>query len=482
MPQGKGSATTPSAYQHRIAFGAWVNDMRNEALPLEQWPAPQFDEATIEGLVRVLDVMADSGYQCLDTFGWFATESYPLDIVSAFDDAERNRNIAKVIRAAEKRGLGLSLPLGLMTWGYDRIIREDPSVRGKDQDGNPHAHAMCGAKEKSWAYVEKIIDTMFAQHEFAAVHLESADLGYCACPKCAGKYGGVGYNARLNTRAADYIKQHHPETVVYVCPISWVPFALNADGVQVKVSPDDLPYIIELSKHIDIFMDQGHHGRSLNWEDVPRLHCAYGTSGGLWVYHGARQDRLSYCLPYPRRAAGHLRDHHEHGARACLYYQGPMINPAVEVNSAVAGRVMCNPSRKPEEALEEVIEVYYRPRRAAARQKLAQVYLSLEEAYFGQWQEARFKEVHKLEMPGEFCLGGLFGTTPDPTLFLLEPFLDPAGRAACLAGLKRALADLAAIRRDFRDDGRVERLVRSCTVMAHLLATTMNAKGEPWDR
>jgi len=470
----------PPAYQHRIAFGAWINDMRNEALPLQQWPAPQFDDATVEGITRVLDVMADSGYQYLDSFGWWATESYPPDIVSAFEDAERNRQIAKVFRAAEKRGLRLSLPLGLMTWGYDRIIQEDPSVRGKDQDGNPHAHAMCGAKEKSWSYIEKLIDTMFARHDFGAVHLESADLGYCMCPECTGKLGVIGYNARLNMRAADIIKRRHPGVLVYVCPINWVPWGLNQDGVQHKVSPQDLPHIIELSRHIDIFMDQGHRGRMLNWEDVARLHCDYGTSGGLWVYHGARQDRLSYCLPYPRRAAQHLKEHYDHGARGCLYYQGPMINPAVEVTSAVAGRIMDDTSREAEQVLEEVIEVYYRPRSADARRKLAQAYLTLEEAYFGQWREERFKEQHKAEMPGEFTLGGLFGTSPDPAGYLLEPFLDAAGRAATRAGLKTALAELAAIRHDFRDDGRLQRLVQSCTIMTHILSTIMLVKGEAW--
>jgi len=27
-------------YTYRVAFGAWINDMRNEPLPLQNWPAP----------------------------------------------------------------------------------------------------------------------------------------------------------------------------------------------------------------------------------------------------------------------------------------------------------------------------------------------------------------------------------------------------------------------------------------------------------
>lgn len=480
MAAEKTGAKRPNVYEHRIGFGAWVNDMRNTALPLQQWPAPQFDARTVEGLTRALDVMADAGFEYLDSFGWWATGDYPPDIVSAFEDPERDRRVTKVFRAAERRGIKMVLPLGLLTWGYDRIIREDPEVRGKDHEGNPHPHAMCGAKEKTWAYIEKLIDTMFARHEFGGVHMESADLGYCMCPECAGKYGVVGYNARLNMRAADYIKSRHPHALVYVCPINWLPWGLDETGVQHKFAGEDLEHIVELSNHIDLFMDQGHRGRFVKWEDVPALHCDYGTSGGLWTYHGARQDRLSYFLPYPRRAARHIRDHFEHGARGCLYYQGPMLNPAVELNTAVAGRAMCDVARDPDAILEEAIEARYRPRTPGARRALAQVYLAAEEAYFGQWDEARFKEQHKAEMPGEFTVGVLFNTCPDPATFLVEPFLDAPGRAACKAGLKGALRDLAAIEGDFQDAGRIERMTRSISVMLHLLTTVMLMKGEAW--
>jgi len=479
------SATTDETgselgYKHRIAFGAWANDMRNSALPLQQWPAPQFDDKTVEGLTQVLEVIGDAGYGYLDTFGLYGTNDYPVDIVSAFGDRERNRRLDRVFREADKRGIRMSLPLGLLTWGWDTIIREDPEVRGKDGDGNPHPHAMCGAREKSWVYVDKLIDTMFERQDFGAVHMESADLGYCMCPECSGKDGPVGYNARLNMRAGDYIKSSHPDALVYVCPINWVPWGLNADGVQHKVSAEDMPHIVELSRHIDVFMDQGHRGRMIDWSHVGRLRCDYGTSGGLWVYHGARQDRLSYFLPYPVRAAQHLRDHYEHGARACLYYQGPMVNPAVEVTSAVAGRVMRDPSAEPMSVLEEVVEHYYRPRTAGACQALVQVFAEAEEAYFGQWDEARFKEVHKAEMPGEFTLGVLFGTQPDPAAFLTEPFLDAAGRAVCKTGLVSALGHLMALDGQFEDRGRIERMTHCLTIMLHLLTTVMLAKGEDW--
>ncbi|MBM3500753.1 MAG: hypothetical protein FJX74_19005 [Armatimonadetes bacterium] len=469
-----------ASYDYRLGFGAWVNDMRNSALPLEQWPAPQMDDETVAGIVRALDVMADAGYQYLDTFGLYATTQYPLDIVSAFDDRERNRQLDRLFKAAEKRGIRFSMPLGLMTWGYDRIIEEDPEVRGKNADGSPHPHAMCGAHERSWEYIEKLIDAMFDRRDFGAVHLESADLGWCDCPKCAGQYGRAGYNARLNARAGDYIRQRHPGALTYTCPINWANWGLNEQGEQPKFTGADREAVLELSKHIDLFMDQGHRGRMLAWEDVPKMECAYGTSGGLWTYHGARLDRLSYFVPYPQRAAQFLREHHEHGARGCLYYQGPMDNPAVEVNSAVAGRMMQDVTRDPREVLEEVIETYYRPRNADARSRLADVFLAAEEAYFGQWDIAYMKEVQKLEPPGEFCVGLLFGLSPDLIGILWEPFLNAEGRMKCRKGLIAALRQLVEIEADFGDRARIDRLTRALMMMVQMLATIMGAKGEPW--
>lgn len=471
----------PSSYDYRIAFGCWINDLRNTALPLQQWPAPHCDDATVEGVTRTLDVISAAGYGYLDMFGLYATGNYPPDIVSAFTDPERNRRLDGLFATAAERGIRLCLPLGLMTWGWDRIIVEDPEVRGLDAAGKPHPHAMCGAKEKSWGYIEKLLNTMFARHDFGGVHLESADLGYCACAQCAGQYGVVGYNARLNARAADYIKAQHPDVLVYTCPISWIPFALDkTTGRQTTFTAEELPHVLELSRHIDVFMDQGHHGRSLRWEDVPRLDCAYGTSGGLWAYHGSRQDRLSYFLPYPMRGAAHLRDHHSHGTRACLYYQGPMVNPAVEVNSAVAGRVMADVTRDPRSVLEEVIELYYRPCSAEAGQHLAQAFVDLEEAYFGQWNEQRFQETQNLEMPGEFMVGTLLNTSPDAATHLGEPYLDADGRAAYRQGLKAALAALEQLTGQFDDEGRLDRMTRCVAMIHHQLATFMLARGEPW--
>src|SRR5262245_40166404 len=110
-----------TAYRYRIAFGAWINDMRSRPLPLAQWPAPHLDDETIEGVVRAMDLQARSGFQMLDVWGLFATYGWPPDIVSAVD-RDRRRRIQRLLRAARERGLRLALGLGVYSWGYDRIL------------------------------------------------------------------------------------------------------------------------------------------------------------------------------------------------------------------------------------------------------------------------------------------------------------------------------------------------------------------------
>ena len=196
-----------NGYKYRIAFGCWINDMRSQALPLQQWPAPQLDEITVSSIIAAMDVQSRAGFNYLDAWGLFATYGYPPDIASAFADEARAAQVRRLIREAKQRGITYLFGMGLFSWGYDQIIRADPAVRGRSKAGQPLDHVMCGATEKAWSYVEKILDTALSNFDFGGVHLESADLGWCDCPACGGKYGTVGYNCRLNIRAADYIKQ-----------------------------------------------------------------------------------------------------------------------------------------------------------------------------------------------------------------------------------------------------------------------------------
>ena len=469
------------AYKYRIAFGAWINDMRNEPLPLQNWPAPQLDDETIDSAIRAMDVQSEAGFNLLDVWGLFATTGYPPNVAEVFSDPDRRRRVNQLIKAAGDRDMKMFFGLGVLSWGYDEIIKQDPEVRSPT-DSMPHA--MCGAKEKAWQYVEKIIDCALSQYDFCGVHLESADLGWCDCPKCGGKDGTVGYNVRINTRAADYIKSKWPDKIVTAIPINW----LNGAGRR-WFNEQDKGQLIELSKHIDCFMDMGWRGSYIadegRKEFVKKLHCDYGTSGDVRLYHSVRWDRSSHFLPYARRTGNAIRQHFAEGARGCLFYQGPVSNPATEVNIAVGGRILSNTSRTPEDALAEVIERYYKPKSAAAHKKLVEIFIRAEDAYCGQWDPKVFEAQRGSNSPwagppGEFYLNeALYGTSPGPASFLLEPYLNADGRQAYKTGLISILTDLPEIENSFEDDGRLGQIKRAIIVTLNLINTIRFCKGEP---
>ena len=83
------AAAGDRGYKYRVAFGCWINDMRSEALPLQQWPAPHLDDVTVSSVLAAMDVQARAGFNYLDVWGLFATYGYPPDITGAFDDKDR---------------------------------------------------------------------------------------------------------------------------------------------------------------------------------------------------------------------------------------------------------------------------------------------------------------------------------------------------------------------------------------------------------
>src|SRR6476620_8106845 len=134
----KDTDSKPNAYKYRIGFGCWMNDVRLTPLPLEEWPAPQLDDTTVESLIRTMDVQRDAGFNMFDVWGFFATYGWPADIVSAVTP-ERRERVNKVLKAARERGIQMNFGLGTYSWGFDTIIAADPAVRGKMPDGSPHA-------------------------------------------------------------------------------------------------------------------------------------------------------------------------------------------------------------------------------------------------------------------------------------------------------------------------------------------------------
>ncbi len=465
------------SYNHRLAYGAWINDVRNEPLPLQGWPAPQFDDECVDSLIRSLEVQGAAGYTQFALWGLFSTYGYPPDVPSVLDD-DRRRRLKRLFKAAERVGMKIMLGMGVLTWGYDEILKANESLRGYSvgDDGKRimSSHAMCGSKEESWGYVFKILDFALSEFDFGGVHLESADQGWCGCPECAGKDGTVGYNCRLNVRCSDYIKDKWPDKVVTATDINWTTTSFNEE---------EKSHIIELSKHVDAFMDQPVNNvkKSEKREFIKKLHCDYaGTT--LNFYPSVRLDRLSYFLPYPKRASTQVKSNYEDGERSALIYNAPINNPGTEVSIAVVGRMLSDVDREIDDTLAEVIELYYKPKTAQSRDKLADIIVQAEDAYFNQFagriqRAIKYWKIDPKAFEGKddldsyFMLDSLFATSPGPASFLKEPVLDAQGRAEYKKGLISVLENLSAIEDDFEDNGRIEGITSAVMITLTILNT-----------
>jgi len=440
------------AYNHRAAQGVWINDMRNEAMPGKPWPHSVLDDRAVEDITACLELQSRAGFNEFDIFGLLATYGWEPDITGTVDE-DRRRQVNRILKAAHGRKIKVLYGLGVYSWGFDKIIAADPVVKGTRR------RAMCGSKPEAWKWMQKVIDYILSEFDIDGFHLESADQGRCTCESC-GEQGDVEYHCDINRRTAEYIRSKWPEKVLMV----------NMCGFMRplrKVTKDEFPFLVELSRHLDILIDPGHSGCYIADEDrrefIRQLHCDFGTSGGVWVYPPQGWDRLRWFLPHTMRTRRYFKKLYEDGGRAAEYYMGPTINPGVEVNIAFGGRLLLDVSRDNEEILAKVIEMLYRPGSETVRDKLVEIFRRAESAYFDNWNP---QPIPPNEAPGEIHLKPLRGETHGPVSYLTDNcwgglLMDATGRRGYKRELLEILGELSTIEAKASDDGRMGR-IKTC--------------------
>jgi hypothetical protein len=446
------------AFVDRMAFGAWINAVRTEPLPFGSWPPVVLDETAEQSIIRTIELQAKSGYNMFDLFGLFAAGSWPVDIVSAADK-ERDARVRRILKAAHEHGIKIVYGLGVYSWGFDKIIANDPAVKG------PNPNAMCGSKEESWEWQKKIIDFTL-RYDFDGYHLEASDLGRCTCDACMKKWPVMAtYYNEITARCADYIRQKAPDKYLAAITISWADW-------NTGFNEEDKNNLVSLSKKVDCIFDQGHHGQYIKQAErkkfIERLHCRFGTSGGFWVYPPFRCHRQRWFLPYTQETAAHAKQLHADGGRSLLVYQGPVTNPGVEVNIAFSGKLMCDVGRDAADVLGEVVDELYQPKNANSHKKLMETFQVAEDAYMQNLDYAadgvHLKKLPAYPGPGELHIGfgiGLAGGVSAVPVYLLEPNLTEKGRAAYAKGLERCLNNICECENDVAAVERMQRLKSS---------------------
>jgi hypothetical protein len=453
-------------FEHSVAFGVWINDIRSEPITHENWPSVIIDHRIIEDFEATVRLLKQAGYTALDVFGLLTNHDWPLQIETVID-VPRKHQVDALIETAHRYDIEIIYGLGVYSWGFDTIIRNDPGARGT----NPSA--MCGSKQGSRDWMHKVIDFVAANFDVDGYHLEVADQGRCTCPDCS-RETHLEYYCRLNRETADYIRGRYPGKLLLVNTSGYMPWG---DFVR----PEDFPVLNEMGRSIDVLIDGGNHGLFIH-EDFRRqfvegFPCHYGTSGGFWVYPPQRWDRQRWFLPYLQSDAVHLKRLHGDGSRSCELYLGPLVNPSTEINVFCNGRLLEDVRREPADNLGEAIEVLYRPKSQAEGDRLAEIFLRAEAAFFASWTPRRnwglpapytdgieglfeWSEKHpERAVPGELFLEPLLGSEPGFPVYL-SVHMTREGRRRYRRELQELRKMASALGRGFRDDGRIERIGR----------------------
>jgi hypothetical protein len=463
------AAPDPRSFRHRIAFTLWINDVRNRVAPLENWPSAALDDETVDSIVRALDLQAVAGYNAVDFCGLLATAAWPVEI-STIASPARRKQVDRIIRAAHERHIRvIAFPAGVLSWGFDAIIRHDPAVASDNK------HVMNPLREESWEWQRKVFDFVLDNFDLDGVHLESADLGRCRTKECLERWpGDVAYHCYVTARTAEYLRRKRPGLLLEATVQNFKKWGQN-------FTPEEVEHVAQLSRTVDCVFDQGHQGtyvpEASRRDFLAKLHCDYGTSGGLWIYPPQRWSRTRWFLPVTQRAGRHIRQLYKDGGRGLMYYQGPVSNPGAEVNVAFGGRLMLKPENPPEDVLAEVLEVLYRPRDSQAHAALVELFRRAEDAYFGEWDHERVRKSNG-GVPGEVHLHQLAGASPNAAAYLAEPYLTAESRLRYKQALVSLYRQSVELDGRFSDSGRLARIRESIESVLADINNIAFGKGE----
>lgn len=436
----------PAAYTFRTAQGVWINDMCNRSFPNRQWPCVEMDDRSCEDLKASIRLQAASGFDSLTVFGLLTASSWLPDLRRTVP-RRRARQVRAILREAHRCGIKVLYGLGVYSWGFDEIIAHDAKVRG------PNPHAMCGSHSASKRWMEKVADYLLDEFDFDGFHLEASDQGRCTCPKCEPE-SNAAYYSRINAQTAAYIRRAMPDAVLMANMCGYL------RGGEQTIPKSEWSHLQELGRHLDFLIDAGHAGffirPSQRRQFIRQLPCAYGSSGGVWVYPPQRWNRRRWFIPYTRRTGDHLASLYAEGGRAVEYYMGPAYNPGVEVNIAFGGRKLGDVDRDNHDILLEVVESLYSPANAGVAKDLARLFEEAEEAFFDSFDPNRLPDGRPR---GELHLTSLKGTHPGTAHYL--QVMDPRDRRAYGRRLRKLLPAADHLERGVKAKTKVRR-IKTC--------------------
>ena len=425
-------ATQPAArdFQFRLLLG-WINDNSNRPLTGSRWPITAIDEQTVKDYAVFLRTAREYGYNGVTLWGLYASHAWAVPLRKSIDPARR-RLVDQILNEAQKQRVKVLYGLGVYSWGFEEIIKQDPStarnegrmVWGKFQPDN--GVAMCYHSESARRWMRSIVDLCVNEVGTQGFGFQSADLGRCYCHECR-HLSDVEYHSRVINETAEYIRQQHPGQTL----------GMSAWGVDLGCGAEALK---EMTSHLDFLTDvtdqSARKGREYRRSLTAGLPCALGSLGGAVITPPQRWARDRWFLPHAELTGKAIQSLHADGGRAFEFFMGPLANPQFNLMTRYVGLLLSKPDQSCEQALAQVVEDLYEPRGKAAVGDIVGWLFAVEQAYM-----SRVGDISG----GEFDFEPLAGETAGEPIYLTRLSREAlAGYGNDLGRLSRQLPALAA--------------------------------------
>jgi hypothetical protein len=430
----KYAAAGGTGFRHRAYLG-WITDLDSRPDVHAAWPSMHLDPPLLEEYRRTFRAMKRLGYDAIVIWGFYVSRSWPLNIPRSVP-ADRGALVGKLIDAAHEHGIRVYTGLGVYSWGFEEIIRANPSL----SRGN--ASVMCASEPASWDWMRKVIDFAMTRYPVDGLSLQSADQGRCKCNECR-RWPDTEYHARLDIRVSEYIRARWPGKTIGVS--GW---GMHLDD------PASLTALVELSRRIDYLIDVRDSSRKSApaWRRklIHELACSFGTLGGPQVEPPQHLARDRWFLPTVRHDGEHIAELYSDGGRACEYFFHILENPGDEISFWVAGKMLSDPAVSWRKHLAASIEELYRTSRSEVTDALADIFVRAENAYL--------RHVPSLRS-GTISIEPLVEDHAGPPVYITKQLMGEQ-RSQYRNDLRSILGDFRKLAPDVPDKVRVEKISR----------------------
>ncbi len=358
----------PKGFIHRGYLG-WLTDLSRTDRPEVPWPSIVIDSSLIVDYNETLDFLERSGMNEITVWGLFTNTSWE-PIIENTINPERGKIVKDIITKAHRKGIKILCGLGVYSWGFNKIIKQNPDVQCPCNE-----EVMDPARPEAWEWQKKVLDYIMDNFKFDGVSLQSADRGRCTCREF-GSVTELEYHAMLNQKVVNYIRSKRKNFLI----------GISGWGMNYG-NPEDLASIVRMTRNVDYLIDVGETalkgGRAYRQKLIQSISpCKYGNTGTPNIEPIQALPRNRYFVPTANRSCQRISELYNDGGLACETYYRTRSNPGDEYTIEAVAILLNDPGMDIKTACNETIRAIYKPVNDSVLNELVKIFSEAEDAYF----------------------------------------------------------------------------------------------------